>query len=114
MLFFTLNDFSQQSRTFNPSERELPSKFLEQYAFDTRPEKEEHIWINSMGKSTHEEHLSQSKHANDKHFRITGSFLADSIGMFNVTSKNIKFYLTKSIQDDDFGCCYNTSRSLGT
>ena len=37
---------------------ELPSKLLEQIAFNTRPKIEEHMLI-FMDKSTHEEHLSQ-------------------------------------------------------
>ena len=89
-----MNDFFTTIWKFSTSERKLPSKILEQYDFDTRPKKEEHIWINSMDKSTHEEHLSQSLQTNDKQFRITVSFLADSNGIFNVTSKNNKFYLT--------------------
>ena len=36
---------------------ELPSKLLEQIAFNTRPKIEEHMFI-VMDKSTHEEHLS--------------------------------------------------------
>ena len=36
---------------------ELPSKLLEQIAFNTRSKVEEHILI-VMKKSTHEEHLS--------------------------------------------------------
>ena len=38
---------------------ELPSKLLEQIAYNTRPEIDEHMLI-VMNKSTHEEHLSQS------------------------------------------------------
>ena len=37
---------------------EVPSIFLEQIAFITRPKTEEHM-LNDMDKSTHEEHLSQ-------------------------------------------------------
>ena len=37
---------------------ELPSKLLEQIAFNTRPKIEEYMLI-IMDKSTHEEHLSQ-------------------------------------------------------
>ena len=37
---------------------EPPSKLLEQIAFNTRPQIEEHMLI-VMDKSTHEEHLSQ-------------------------------------------------------
>ena len=38
--------------------KELPSKLLEQIAFNTRPKIEERMLI-VMDKSTHEEHLSQ-------------------------------------------------------
>ena len=37
---------------------ELPSKLLEQIAFNTRPKIEEHVLI-VIDKSTHEDHLSQ-------------------------------------------------------
>ena len=37
---------------------ELPSKLLEQIAYNTRSKKEEHMLI-VMDKNTHEEHLSQ-------------------------------------------------------
>ena len=37
---------------------ELPSKLLEQIAFNTRPKLEEHMLI-IMDKSTHEGHLSE-------------------------------------------------------
>ena len=37
---------------------ELPSKILEQIAFNTRPKIEEHMLI-VMDKSTHEKHLAQ-------------------------------------------------------
>ena len=37
---------------------ELPSKILEQIAFNTRPKIEEHM-LNIMDKSTHEEHIFQ-------------------------------------------------------
>ena len=37
---------------------ELPSKILEQIAFNTRPKIEEHM-LKVMDNSTHEEHLSE-------------------------------------------------------
>ena len=47
---------------------ELPSKLLEQIAFITRPKIEEHLLI-IMGKSTHEEHLSQPLQTNNKQLK---------------------------------------------
>ena len=44
---------------------ELPSKLLEQIAFNTRSRIKEHISI-PMDKSTHEEHLSQPLQTNNK------------------------------------------------
>ena len=46
---------------------ELPSKILEQIAFNTRPKNQEHILI-VMDKSTHEDHLSQTLPFNNKQF----------------------------------------------
>ena len=43
---------------------ELPSKILEQIAFNTIPKKEEHM-LNVMDKSTHEEQLSQPLQTNN-------------------------------------------------
>ena len=37
---------------------ELPNKLFDQIAFNTRPEKEEHV-LKIIDKSTHEEHLFQ-------------------------------------------------------
>ena len=48
---------------------ELPSKLLEQIAFNTRPKKEEHLLI-VMNKSIHEEHLSQPQQTNNKQFKL--------------------------------------------
>ena len=79
---------------------ELPSKLLEQIAFNTRPKIEEHM-LNIMDKSTHEEHLSQPLQTNDKQFKIAITFLYAYNGIFNVTNSNNKFYFTKSITDDD-------------
>ena len=79
---------------------ELPSKLLEQIAFNTRPKIEEHMLI-IMDKSVHEEHLSQSLQTNNKQFKIAVTFLTGYNGIFNVTNANNKFYFTKSITDDD-------------
>ena len=79
---------------------ELPSKFLEQIAFNIRPKIEEHMLI-IMDKSTHEEHLFQPLQTNIKQFKIAITFLSAYNGIFNVTNSNNKFYFTKSITDDD-------------
>ena len=78
---------------------ELPSKLLEQIAFNTRPKIEEHMLI-VMDKSTHEEHLSQPLQTNNKQFKIAVTFLTGYNGIFNVTDKNNKFYFAKSITDE--------------
>ena len=79
---------------------ELPSKLLEQIAFNTRPKIEEHMLI-IMDKSTHEEHLSQPLQTNNKQFKIAVTFLTAYNGIFNVTNENNKFCFTKSITDDN-------------
>ena len=79
---------------------ELPSKFLEQFALNTRPKIEEHILV-AMDKSTHEERLSRVLQTNVKQFNIATTFLTVYSGIFNVTNPNIKFYLMKSITDED-------------
>ena len=79
---------------------ELPSKLLEQIAFNTRPKIEEHMLI-VMNESIHEEHLSQSLQTNNKQFKIAVTFLTGYNGIFNVTNSNNKFYFLKSITDDD-------------
>ena len=79
----------------------LPSKLLEQIAFNTRPKIEEHILI-VMDKSSHEEHLSQPLQTNNRQFKIAVTFLSAYIGIFNVTSRNNKFYFTKNRLDEDF------------
>ena len=79
---------------------ELPSKLLEQIAFNTRPKIEEHMLI-IMDKSTHEEQLSQPLQTNNKQFKVAVTFLTGYNGIFNVTSKNNKFYFIKSITDED-------------
>ena len=79
---------------------ELPSKLLEQIAFNARPKIEGHMLI-VMDKSTHEEHLSHPLQTNNKQFKTAVTFLTGSNGIFNDTNANNKFYFTKSISDDD-------------
>ena len=79
---------------------ELPSKLLEQIAFNTRPKIEERMLI-IMNKSTHEENISQPLQTNNKQFKIAVTFLTGYNGIFNVTSKNNKFYFIKSITNED-------------
>ena len=52
---------------------ELPSKILEQIAFDTRHQIEEHIYI-IVDKSTHERHRSQPLQTNNKQFKTAVTF----------------------------------------
>ena len=80
---------------------ELPSKLLEQIAYNTRPKIEEHMLI-VMDKSTHEEHLSQPLQTNNNQFKIAVTFLTGYNGIFNVINDNNKFYFKKAIQDEDF------------
>ena len=79
---------------------ELPSKLLEQIAFNTRAKIEEHMLI-LMDKSTHKEHLSQPLQTGNKQFKVAVTFLSAYNGIFNVTNSNNKFYFFKSISDDD-------------
>ena len=76
----------------------LPSKILEQIAFNTRPKIEEHMLI-VMDKSTHEEHLSQPLQTNNKQFKIAVTFVTGYNGIFNVANSNNKFYFQKSISE---------------
>ena len=57
---------------------ELPSKLLEQIAFNTRPKIEEHMLI-VMDKSIHEEHLSQPLQTNNKQFKKVVTFLTGTM-----------------------------------
>ena len=79
---------------------ELPSKLLEQTPFNTRPKIEEHMLF-VMDKSIHEEHLSQPLQTINKQFKFAVTFLTGYNVIFNVTSKNNKFYSAKSISDED-------------
>ena len=76
----------------------LPSKFLEQIAFNTRPKKEEHMLI-VMDKSTHEEHHSQPLQTNNKQFKIAVTVLTGYNGIFNVTNTNGKLCFKKSFNE---------------
>ena len=80
---------------------ELPSKILEQIAFNTRPKTEEHMLI-VMDTSSNEEHLFQPLQTKNKQFKIAVTFLSAYNGIFNVTNKNNKFYLRKNLIDEDF------------
>ena len=79
---------------------ELPSKLLEQKAFNTRPKIEEHMLI-VMDKITHKEHLFQPLQTNKKQFKIAVTFLTGYNGIFNLTNSNNKFYFKKTITDED-------------
>ena len=79
---------------------ELPSKLLEQIAYNTRPKNEDHMLI-VMDKSTHEEHLSQPLQKINKQFKIAVTFLSGYNGIFNVTNSNNRLYFKKTISDED-------------
>ena len=80
---------------------ELPSKLLEQIAFNTRPKIEEHMLI-IMDKSTQEEHLFQPLQTNNKHFKLAITFLTGYNGIFNVTNSINQFYLSRSPGGETF------------
>ena len=90
---------------------ELPSKLLEQIAFNTRPKIEEHMLI-VMDKSTHEEHLSQPLQTNNKQFKIAVTFLTGYNGMFIVTDSNNKVYFIRSITDENGFVQINIPRGI--
>ena len=79
---------------------ELPSKLLEQIAYNTKPKIEEHMLI-VMHKSTHEEYLYQPLQTNNKQFKIAVTFLTGYNGIFNVTNSNNKFYFKKTITNEE-------------
>ena len=78
---------------------ELPSKSLEQIAFNTRPRREENILV-VMDKSIPEEQLDQPLQTNNKKFKIAVTFLTCYDGTFNITNKSNKSFFTKSISGD--------------
>ena len=53
-----------------------------------------------MGKSTHEEHLSQPLQTNNKQFKIAITFLTCYNSIFNITNSNNKFFFMKSITNE--------------
>ena len=55
---------------------EVPSKLLEQTAFNTRPKRKEHIIV-VMDRSTHEEHLSQPLQTNNIQIKNAITFLTN-------------------------------------
>ena len=79
---------------------ELPTKLLEQIAFNTKPKNEEHMLI-VMDKSTHEEHLAQPLQISKKQFKIAVTFLTGYNRIFTVTDRNNKFYFIISGTDKD-------------
>ena len=78
----------------------LPSKFLEQIAFNTRLKKEEHMLV-VMNKSTQEERLTQPFQTNIKQYKIAIPFLTGYNGIFNITNSNIKFPFQKTITNEE-------------
>ena len=80
---------------------ELPSKLLEQIAYNNGPETEEHMLI-LVDKPTHEEHLAQPLQTKNKHFKIAVTFLSGYNGIFNVTNLINKLYFRKNFNDGDF------------
>ena len=79
---------------------ELPSKLLEQIAYNTRSRIEEHLLF-VLDKSTQEEHLSQPLQTNNKQFKIALTFPSAYNGIFKVTNSNNKFYFKNTISGED-------------
>ena len=79
---------------------QLPSKLLEQIAFNTRPKIEEHM-LKVMDKSTQEEHLSQPIQTINKQFKIAVTLCTGYYGISNVANSNIRFYFKKTITIED-------------
>ena len=73
---------------------ELPSKKIEQTAFNTRDRVEEHILI-VVDKNTHEGYLSQPLQTNHKQFNIAVTFLTGYNDFFNVRHKKNFFHKIK-------------------
>ena len=79
---------------------ELPSKILEQIAFNRRSKFEDYMLIN-MNRTMCEEHLSQALPTNNIQFEIAVTFPIAYNGFFNITSSNNIFYFQESITDED-------------
>ena len=77
---------------------ELPSKLLEQLAFNTRAKIEEHMLV-VMNKSAHEKHLPRTLQTNNKQFKLAITFLSGYKGTFNVTNTNNKFLFQETDED---------------
>ena len=88
------------STNFLQYKMEIPSKLLEQIAFNTRPKIEEHMLI-IMDRSTHKDHLFQHLQTNNKQFKIAIRFLTGYNGIFNRTNSSNKFYFKTKITDED-------------
>ena len=83
---------------------ELPSKLLEQIAFNTRPKLVAYVkksMLILMDKSTHEEHLSQTLQSINKQFKKAVTFLTAYNGIFNITFPNNKFRFKKTITNEE-------------
>ena len=79
---------------------ELPSKILEQIAFNTRRKTEEHMLF-VLRKPTHEQYFSQPLQTNNKQFKTAATFLSCYSGIFNAINKN-NFSFTVLTNDDNF------------
>ena len=79
---------------------ELPSRLIEQNAFNTRPKIEEHMLV-VMDKRTHEEHLYQPLQTTIQEFKFAVTFLNAYNGIFNVTCSKNNFYSLKLVSDED-------------
>ena len=79
---------------------ELPSKLLEQIAYNTRPKIEEHMLI-VMDESTHEDHLSQPLQTINKQFKRAITFLTAHNGISNDTNEINEFYVRKTNTNED-------------
>ena len=85
---------------FLPGKMELPSKLLEQKAFNTRSRIGEHMLI-VMDKSTHGEHLSQHLQTHNRQFKIAVTFLTGYNGIFNITNSNNNVYFKNTITNEE-------------
>ena len=85
---------------FLPKKTDVPSKLLEQIAFNTKPKMEEHMLI-VMDKSTHEQHLSEPLQTKNRRFEITFTFLTGCNGIINVANSSNKFYFKRTITNED-------------
>ena len=73
---------------FSTQNMTIPSKIIEQIAFNTRPKIEGHILV-ATNNSTHEQHLSQPLQTRKKPFERAVTFLTGYNGIFIVTNKKV-------------------------